>query len=93
MFRVLSNYSQDCASAVWNLFDLDSPKHVLACEGEMTCAMFSPLSAEIVVAGTSDGGICVWDLREAAALHNVASIFNTSLMHVDRKLSWATSAS
>uniref|UniRef100_A0A8D0H071 Dynein 2 intermediate chain 1 n=1 Tax=Sphenodon punctatus TaxID=8508 RepID=A0A8D0H071_SPHPU len=53
----------------WNVWQPSSPQKVLVCESEVTCCCFSPSKATLVFAGTIDGSVLVWDLREDARMH------------------------
>ena len=39
------------------------------CEGEPTTCCVAPNKANLIFAGTSDGGISVWDLQEPSSFH------------------------
>nr|XP_006111967.1 WD repeat-containing protein 60 isoform X1 [Pelodiscus sinensis] len=54
---------------VWNVWQPSSPQKVLVCEAEVTCCCFSPSKATLVFAGTMDGSLVVWDLREDSRMH------------------------
>ena len=46
-----------------------APSLLLECPGQPSCCSFSATQAHIVVAGTIDGSLHLWDLREPASLH------------------------
>jgi WD40 repeat protein len=54
---------------VWQAQDTEKPAHVLTCDGQPTCACFAATSPFIVVAGTAEGGVVLWDLREPMSAH------------------------
>ncbi|XP_025053573.1 WD repeat-containing protein 60 isoform X3 [Alligator sinensis] len=54
---------------VWNVWQPSSPQKVLVCDSEVICCCFSPNKATLVFAGTVDGSLLVWDLREDSRLH------------------------
>ncbi|XP_019363708.1 PREDICTED: WD repeat-containing protein 60 isoform X3 [Gavialis gangeticus] len=55
---------------VWNVWQPSSPQKVLVCDSEVICCCFSPNKATLVFAGTVDGSLLVWDLREDSRLHH-----------------------
>lgn len=54
---------------VWNLASATYPEMVLISEAELTSCCLVPGKPYIVVAGTADGSIHLWDLREENHLH------------------------
>jgi WD40 repeat protein len=42
---------------------------ILVCEPELTCLSFVPHSSHLVIAGTADGTLQMWDLRESETKH------------------------
>src|SRR5688572_13827073 len=42
---------------------------ILCSEGEASCVCFGTLG-QVIVAGTEDGSLCAWDLRENSDLHH-----------------------
>uniref|UniRef100_A0A8B9EKR6 WD repeat domain 60 n=1 Tax=Anser cygnoides TaxID=8845 RepID=A0A8B9EKR6_ANSCY len=54
---------------VWNVWQPSSPQKVLICDSEMLCCCFSPSKTTLVFAGTTDGSLLVWDLREDSRMH------------------------
>ncbi|XP_021243684.1 WD repeat-containing protein 60 isoform X2 [Numida meleagris] len=54
---------------VWNIWQPSSPQKVLICDSEVLCCCFSPSKTTLVFAGTVDGSLLVWDLREDARMH------------------------
>ncbi|KAE8595737.1 hypothetical protein XENTR_v10015862 [Xenopus tropicalis] len=63
---------------VWNVWEPSTPQKVLVCDAEVKCCCFSPGRAALVFAGTIDGTVAVWDLREDPALHHTMKIADTS---------------
>ncbi|XP_033854558.2 cytoplasmic dynein 2 intermediate chain 1-like isoform X1 [Acipenser ruthenus] len=61
---------------VWNIWEPSNPHKVLICESEIQCCCFSPGKAILVFAGTVDGSVVVWDLREHSTLHYTMRIGN-----------------
>lgn len=45
------------------------PSFILEAAGQPTCACFSGSQHHIVVAGTREGSIHLWDLRESGFIH------------------------
>ncbi|XP_068529565.1 cytoplasmic dynein 2 intermediate chain 1 isoform X2 [Anas acuta] len=54
---------------VWNVWQPSSPQKVLICDSEVSCCCFSPSRTTLVFAGTIDGSLLVWDLREDSRIH------------------------
>ncbi|KAG8573457.1 hypothetical protein GDO81_012417 [Engystomops pustulosus] len=54
---------------VWNIWQPSTPQKILTCESEVRCCCFSPGKASLVFAGTMDGSVLVWDLREDSSMH------------------------
>ncbi|XP_042657977.1 cytoplasmic dynein 2 intermediate chain 1 isoform X2 [Tyto alba] len=54
---------------VWNIWQPSSPQKVLICDSEVICCCFSPNKTTLVFAGTTDGSLLVWDLREDSRMH------------------------
>ncbi|XP_066579794.1 cytoplasmic dynein 2 intermediate chain 1 isoform X2 [Amia ocellicauda] len=54
---------------IWNIWEPSCPQQVLLCNSEIRCCCFSPGNATLVFAGTDDGSVVVWDLREHSTLH------------------------
>eukprot|EP01043_Picozoa_sp_COSAG02_P053730 COSAG02_NODE_5977_length_3898_cov_12.007107_2_plen_791_part_00 len=63
---------------VWNAHDSRDPLEVLCCAGAATCCWMGQLSenraAGIVVAGTEEGTLAVWDLAQPRFAHGKTSI-------------------
>uniref|UniRef100_H2ZUZ2 Dynein 2 intermediate chain 1 n=1 Tax=Latimeria chalumnae TaxID=7897 RepID=H2ZUZ2_LATCH len=59
---------------VWNIWEPSSPQKVLVCESKIQCCCFSPGKATLVFAGTVDGSVVLWDLREPGNLHHCMKI-------------------
>nr|XP_015210109.1 PREDICTED: WD repeat-containing protein 60 [Lepisosteus oculatus] len=59
---------------IWNIWEPSRPQKVLICESEIQCCCFSPGQATLVFAGTADGSVIVWDLREHSSLHHTMKI-------------------
>uniref|UniRef100_A0A670J5X0 Dynein 2 intermediate chain 1 n=1 Tax=Podarcis muralis TaxID=64176 RepID=A0A670J5X0_PODMU len=62
---------------VWNVWQPSSPQKLLFCESQVTCCCFSPSKATLVFAGTIDGSVLVWDLREDSRLHHCMKVNET----------------
>ncbi|XP_053915342.1 cytoplasmic dynein 2 intermediate chain 1 [Cuculus canorus] len=62
---------------VWNIWQPSSPQKVLICDSEITCCCFSPNKTTLVFAGTIDGSLLVWDLREESRMHPHMTISET----------------
>ncbi|XP_071417520.1 cytoplasmic dynein 2 intermediate chain 1 isoform X2 [Pithys albifrons albifrons] len=54
---------------VWNIWQPSSPQKVLIADSEVMCCCFSPSKTTLVFAGTTDGSLLVWDLREDSRMH------------------------
>ncbi|XP_054848145.1 cytoplasmic dynein 2 intermediate chain 1 isoform X2 [Eublepharis macularius] len=55
---------------VWNVWQPLNPQKILCCRSQVTCCCFSPSKATLVFAGTVDGLVLVWDLREDSRMHH-----------------------
>ncbi|ETE69292.1 WD repeat-containing protein 60, partial [Ophiophagus hannah] len=62
---------------VWNVWQPSSPQKLLLCESQVTCCCFSPCKATLVFAGTVDGSVLVWDLREDSRMHQCVKVNET----------------
>nr|XP_033787477.1 WD repeat-containing protein 60 isoform X2 [Geotrypetes seraphini] len=62
---------------VWNIWEPSIPQKVLVCEAQIKCCCFSPGKATLVFAGTVDGSVVMWDLRENSNMHHCKKIINT----------------
>ncbi|KFP35419.1 WD repeat-containing protein 60, partial [Chlamydotis macqueenii] len=62
---------------VWNIWQPSSPQKVLICDSEVICCCFSPNKTTVVFAGTIDGSLLVWDLREDSRMHPHTTISET----------------
>ncbi|XP_061442948.1 cytoplasmic dynein 2 intermediate chain 1 [Rhineura floridana] len=62
---------------VWNVWQPSSPQKLLLCESQVTCCCFSPSKATLVFAGTIDGSVLVWDLREDSRMHHCMKVNET----------------
>ncbi|KAM3929084.1 cytoplasmic dynein 2 intermediate chain 1 [Leptodactylus fuscus] len=59
---------------VWNIWQPSTPQKILCSESEVKCCCFSPGKASLVFAGTVDGSVLVWDLREDSSMHQTMVI-------------------
>ncbi|KAM6375735.1 cytoplasmic dynein 2 intermediate chain 1 [Alca torda] len=62
---------------VWNIWQPSSPQKVLICDSEVICCCFSPNKTTLVFAGTVDGSLLMWDLREDSRMHRHIRIGET----------------
>ncbi|XP_072268713.1 cytoplasmic dynein 2 intermediate chain 1 isoform X2 [Pyxicephalus adspersus] len=67
-----------CLLCVWNIWQPSAPQKILMCESEVKCCCFSPGKASLVFAGTVDGSVLVWDLREDVSMHQTITIENAN---------------
>ncbi|XP_042332248.1 LOW QUALITY PROTEIN: cytoplasmic dynein 2 intermediate chain 1 [Sceloporus undulatus] len=63
---------------VWNVWQPSSPQKLLFCESQVTCCCFSPSKAILAFAGTVDGSVLVWDLREDSRMHHSIKVNETN---------------
>ncbi|XP_073437714.1 cytoplasmic dynein 2 intermediate chain 1 isoform X2 [Dendrobates tinctorius] len=63
---------------VWNIWQPSTPQKILICQSEVKCCCFSPGLASLVFAGTSEGSVLVWDLREDLSIHQTMVIEDTN---------------
>jgi hypothetical protein len=54
---------------IWDVTNPGSPSYILESSGIPTCCSFSDSQTYIVVCGTAEGSIYLWDLREDNATH------------------------
>ncbi|XP_038654284.1 cytoplasmic dynein 2 intermediate chain 1 isoform X4 [Scyliorhinus canicula] len=54
---------------VWNIWEPSAPQKVLVCESEVQCCCFGPGNVISLFAGTTDGSVVTWDLREHSIMH------------------------
>ena len=54
---------------IWDMTQPRFPKYVLESSGQPTDCHFSSQQVHIVVAGTEEGNVCVWDLSKPTHLH------------------------
>ncbi|XP_010220533.1 PREDICTED: WD repeat-containing protein 60, partial [Tinamus guttatus] len=54
---------------VWNVWQPSSPQKVLICDSEVLSCCLSPSKTTLVFAGTADGSLLMWDLREDSRMH------------------------
>jgi hypothetical protein len=50
---------------VWDIHNPSRPSFILVCEGTATACAFSPAKPDLVVAGSDEGALWVWDLSAA----------------------------
>nr|XP_056713265.1 cytoplasmic dynein 2 intermediate chain 1 [Euleptes europaea] len=62
---------------VWNVWQPSNPQKILLCGSQVTCCCFSPSKATLVFAGTVDGSVLVWDLREDSRMHHCINFNET----------------
>ncbi|XP_077159291.1 cytoplasmic dynein 2 intermediate chain 1 isoform X2 [Paroedura picta] len=62
---------------VWNFWQPSNPQKILFCGSQVKCCCFSPSKATLVFAGTVDGSVLVWDLREDSRIHHCININET----------------
>uniref|UniRef100_A0A6I8P432 Cytoplasmic dynein 2 intermediate chain 1 n=1 Tax=Ornithorhynchus anatinus TaxID=9258 RepID=A0A6I8P432_ORNAN len=74
---------------IWDIWQPSSPQKILICESKVKCCCFSPFKATLLFAGTMDGSVVVWDLREDSRIHQYLKlkgsdwIFRTSTFSTD----------
>lgn len=56
--------------AVWNLHSPSAPTAVLASTSPPACVMVGPGAGRLILAGSVDGSLAVWDLQEASGNHS-----------------------
>eukprot|EP00056_Hartaetosiga_gracilis_P005878 m.90421 g.90421 ORF g.90421 m.90421 type:complete len:1158 (-) comp12303_c0_seq8:2353-5826(-) len=54
--------------AEWNISSPSYPRRLLVCESQPTCFCFGGKREALVIAGTRDGGLVLWDLNEKNGL-------------------------
>ncbi|XP_069504090.1 cytoplasmic dynein 2 intermediate chain 1 isoform X2 [Ambystoma mexicanum] len=63
---------------VWNIWEPSTPLKLLLCDSEIKCCCFSPGKATLVFAGTMDGSVVVWDLREDSSMHHCMTVADSN---------------
>jgi hypothetical protein len=64
-----ASWAQKSLLCVWDLTDPSRPHKVLTCDATPSCSALSPVSSHIVVCGSQEGSVIVWDLREPKVMH------------------------
>ncbi|EDV27760.1 uncharacterized protein TRIADDRAFT_53780 [Trichoplax adhaerens] len=59
---------------LWNINEPSQPQKVLISDDMPNCCCMSPQKASLAFAGTMDGAVLVWDLRETSSLHKSFTI-------------------
>lgn len=67
--------------AIWETGRTQSPAYLLESSGSPTCAAFSKTQSYLVAAGTAEGGLFLWDLRENHSIHKDRDAVD---LHIDR---------
>ncbi|KAM4027089.1 cytoplasmic dynein 2 intermediate chain 1 [Anomaloglossus baeobatrachus] len=62
---------------IWNIWQPSTPQKILISQSEVKCCCFSPVQASLVFAGTLEGSVLVWDLREDFSMHQTMVIEDT----------------
>eukprot|EP00042_Codosiga_hollandica_P039940 m.338532 g.338532 ORF g.338532 m.338532 type:complete len:827 (+) comp55734_c0_seq6:47-2527(+) len=76
--KTMEEWNSKGLLCVWNINSPELPQQILACESSVTCCCFSPEYTFLVFAGTKDGSVLVWDLRESPSLHKLRYNFQKS---------------
>ncbi|XP_033624364.1 WD repeat-containing protein 60-like isoform X1 [Asterias rubens] len=63
-------FSDQTIVCVWNVQDSYKPFRILTCKSEVKTCCFSPIKTAFAFAGTADGAILIWDLREPSSMHH-----------------------
>ncbi|KAJ3068367.1 hypothetical protein HDU98_008454, partial [Podochytrium sp. JEL0797] len=67
--------------AIYRITDSTSPQHILLCDSEITFCTLLPPAPHLVIAGTSDGGISIWDLRDSETPKAFPSLDSLNLVY------------
>nr|CCA21003.1 conserved hypothetical protein [Albugo laibachii Nc14] len=60
-----SQWKRKSITCIWHVAAMEHPQYVLQCEDRIQIAVFGPFLKEpLVIGGTSDGSLHLWDLRE-----------------------------
>lgn len=77
---------------VWNVSQPSQPQKVLvANSGDISAIIFSPFKASIAFAGSQDGVIAAWDLREHSSIHQEVST-NSEMEWIFRSPTFTTNS-
>lgn len=75
---------------LWDLSDPGQPSWLLACAGQVSCCCPSSSQTFIVVAGTAEGVVNVWDMRESASYHKDKDSIDMNIPKGIRKPCYST---
>lgn len=76
--------------AIWEVSNTAAPVYVLESHGSPTCATFSKSQTHLVVAGTAEGCLYMWDLREPASHHKDRDSIDLKIERGIRKPCYST---
>ncbi|KAK7870991.1 hypothetical protein R5R35_012186 [Gryllus longicercus] len=58
-----------CMLCIWNILKPSAPEKILVCSNSVSSVCFHQNVDNLVFAGLHEGTVCVWDLKESAAVH------------------------
>lgn len=76
--------------SVWDAISPSGPSFLLEASGQPTACCFSVTQSTIVVGGTTDGCLHLWDLRESASVHKDKDSIEMGVSRGVRKPSYST---
>jgi hypothetical protein len=76
--------------ALWEVNNPAAPVFILESQGSPTCAAFSRSQTYLVLAGTAEGCLYMWDLRESAAHHKDRDAIDLKIERGIRKPCYST---
>jgi len=77
---------------VYDIHNMDAPKFALVCPGRPTCCALSPHRSHVAVAGTSEGSLVMWDLRESNKMHRTDASVDLDVYTGLRRATYSTDA-
>jgi len=75
---------------IWDLSNPGGPSFILEAAGQPTCCCFSGSQHHIVIAGTKEGSLHLWDLRESSFVHKDRDAIDLKIAKGIRKPSYST---
>lgn len=76
--------------SVWDAISPSGPSYLLEASGQPSACCFSATQATIIVGGTTDGCLHLWDLRESASVHKDKDSIEMGVSRGVRKPSYST---
>ena len=88
----LASKSLLCVWSIATSKSIQHPTKTMICEGVPQCCALSPGLGNIVVAGTEEGTLALWDLSEPANLHHIDDAVTLQIRNGLRRPTYTTDA-